>query len=155
MPLVGIVLGVVGLVPVIVCGLGAIGTGSGSGNMLAALVAYGAVTLSFLGGLHWGFALHPSGDPRGQSWRLVLSVVPALVGWVALLVTLVLWNWLALALLAAGFIGTMVVEHQAVAHGLPVPAGYLWLRWGLTVVTVAMLVTVLTLRLLGVAVVVL
>jgi len=155
MPIVAVVLGIAGLVPVIVCGLGAIGAGTGANNMLAALVGYAAVVLSFLGGLHWGLALHPATDSRARTWRLGLAVVPALVGWAALLVSLALWDWLALALLAAGFIGTMVVEQQAIQRGLAVPAGYLWLRWGLTVVVVAMLITVLTLRVFGVRVVVL
>ena len=154
MPVIAIVLGVAGLVPVIVCGLGAMGPGTGASNMLAALVAYGAVVLSFLGGMQWGFALLAGTEPRAQRWRLALGVVPSLVGWAALLAGLVLWNWVALALLAAGFIGTIVAEHQAVQRGLAVPGGYLWLRWGLTVVVVAMLVTVLTLRLLGMTVVV-
>ncbi len=75
------------------------------------------------------------------------------MGWGALLARLVLPDWIALALLAAGFIGTMVAEHQGVQRGFAMPRGYLWLRWGLTVVVVAMLATVLTLRLLGVSVV--
>jgi hypothetical protein len=153
MPLVAIVLGALGVVPVIVCGIGAFGSGTGPSNMLAALVAYSALVLAFLGGMHWGFALHAPEDQRRQAWWLVLGGVPPLLGWAALLVTLVLWNWLALALLAAGFIGTMVVEHRAIQHGMAVPSGYVWLRWALTIVTAAMLITVLTVRILGVTVV--
>lgn len=155
MPLVAVVLGIVGLVPVIVCGLGAIGPGSGAAEMLAALVGYCAVVLSFLGGVQWGFVLRaPDAGMAAPPWRLVLGVVPPLAGWAALLVALVLWSWLALLLLAAGFIVSAVIEHQWVRRGMVVPGGYLLLRWGLTAVTVAMLVTVLTLRLLGMTVIV-
>jgi hypothetical protein len=153
MPIIAVVLGVIGLAPFIVCGLGAIGPSVRSAEMLAALVAYGAVILSFLGGMQWGFALYPSGDSRAQVWRLVLGALPPLLGWAALLAGVVLWNWIALALLAAGFIGTMLVEHRSLERGLALPRGYLWLRWGLTVVVAAMLITVLTLRAFGVAVV--
>ncbi len=50
-----------------------------------ALLAYGATILSFLGGVHWGLAIKtPPGE--GLQARLVLSVMPSLVAWVALLV---------------------------------------------------------------------
>ena len=53
--------------------------------VVQALLAYGATILSFLGGVHWGLAIKiPPGD--GLKARLVLSVLPSLVAWVALLV---------------------------------------------------------------------
>lgn len=50
-----------------------------------ALKSYSALILSFLGGVHWGLSL---ADPiPGSSNRgLVVSVVPALVGWGAMLI---------------------------------------------------------------------
>ena len=53
-----------------------------------ALVAYGATILSFLGGVHWGLAIGSQGGPdRGTlASRLILSVLPSLAGWAALLV---------------------------------------------------------------------
>ena len=58
MPLLAIVLGVAGLIPFIVCGLGAVSVDAvSSARMMTALIGYGAVILSFLGGVHWGFAL--------------------------------------------------------------------------------------------------
>ena len=52
--------------------------------VVQALLAYGATILSFLGGVHWGLAIKiPPGD--GLKARLVLSVMPSLVAWVALL----------------------------------------------------------------------
>ena len=52
------------------------------------LLAYGAVILSFLGGVHWGLAIQfqRSSDQGELESRLTLSVIPSLVGWVALLV---------------------------------------------------------------------
>jgi predicted tellurium resistance membrane protein TerC len=50
-----------------------------------------------------------------------------------------------LALLIVGFIGTPIVEQHGCNRGL-VPPAYMWLRWVITVVVVAILVTVLVLR---------
>jgi len=152
MPVVAILLGIAGLVPFIGCGLGAMARDGEADRMLAALVAYGAVMLAFLGGMQWGFALPAGADPRRQRWRLVLGVLPALVGWLALLVGLLAPRWIALAVLTVGFIGTALGEHRAVEQDQGVPSGYLWLRWALTVVAAAMLITVLTVRVLGVAI---
>ncbi|MEO1492120.1 MAG: DUF3429 domain-containing protein [Pseudomonadota bacterium] len=49
-----------------------------------ALLAYGAVILSFMGGCRWGFAA--AGLGAGPDWMpLGLSVLPALLGWGAML----------------------------------------------------------------------
>ncbi len=162
MPVLAVLLGVAGLIPFVVCGLGAVSPDPlQATRMLTALIGYGAVILSFLGGVHWGFALGTPDAPQtaalstgnqfitAQRARLVLGVVPSLIGWVALLLQMLLLDWGALLLLIAGFIATVVVEHQAARRQLVTPASYIWLRWGLTVVVIAMLVTVLTLRTLG------
>jgi hypothetical protein len=155
MPLLAVVLGVAGLIPFVVCGLGALSVDVATATrMMAALIGYGAVILSFLGGVHWGFAFsadapEPPAGNRLMRGRLVLGVLPSLIGWFALLLQVMLLSWTALAVLIAGFIATLVVEHQASRRLLIPQAGYIWLRWGLTVVVVAMLVTVLTLRMLG------
>ena len=49
-----------------------------------ALAVYGALILSFLGGVRWGAALH---DTEGARARLAfaIGVVPSLIGWFALL----------------------------------------------------------------------
>ena len=50
------------------------------------LLSYGAVILSFLGGLHWGRVItSPYADGRSDSAWLVWSVCPSLLGWAALL----------------------------------------------------------------------
>lgn len=150
MPLLAILLSVLGLVPFIACGLAALGSNPvTAARMLDALIAYAAVILAFAGGIHWGFELQSrQPDSSVERARLGLGIVPLLVGWVALLLPLVAAAWVALVVLIAGYIGTVLVEQEAGRRDL-LPPRYLWLRWGFTVVAVAMMVTVLTLRLLG------
>ena len=53
------------------------------------LLSYGAVILSFLGGLHWGRVItSPDANGRPDSTWLIWSVFPSLLGWVALLLPL-------------------------------------------------------------------
>ena len=50
------------------------------------LLSYGAIILSFLGGLHWGRVItSPSENHRSDSAWLIWSVCPSLLGWAALL----------------------------------------------------------------------
>ena len=65
-----------------------------------ALMAYGVVILSFVGALHWAFAMIADGlSERERGQHYLWSVIPALLGWVALLLPPVT----ALILLLAGF----------------------------------------------------
>jgi hypothetical protein len=153
MPLLAILLSVLGLVPFIVCGLAALGPDPAtSARMLSALIGYAAVTLAFAGGVHWGFELQ-SGHQEAfvQRARLGLGILPPLAGWIALLLPLVAAPWVSLILLIAAYIGAVLLEQEAGKRSL-LPPRYLWLRWGFTVVAVAMMVTVLTLRLLDQAI---
>ena len=52
------------------------------------LLSYGAVILSFLGGLHWGRVIisHNENGRFDAAW-LIWSVCPSLLGWVALLLS--------------------------------------------------------------------
>lgn len=51
---------------------------------LMALIMYGAVILSFVGALWWGMAVHaPPTAPRAMMF--LWSVVPALIGWAAIM----------------------------------------------------------------------
>jgi hypothetical protein len=162
-PTLVLLLGLAGLIPFIVTGYLAVSTHGTPADMhaLLALISYGAVILSFLGAVHWGFALAeppaslaglappPSNRDPAHKPRLALGVLPALIGWVALLVALLLPSpAIALGILIAGFIATNVAEQSGYRRGW-VPVRYLWLRWILTVIVVAILVTVLVLRLSG------
>ncbi len=159
LPPVAVALGIAGLLPFIGCGLGAIAMPSPDAErFLAALLAYGAVVLAFLGAVHWGFVLEsPEPDAmasltRQDRPRLILGVVPALIGWVALLMPLVLSAEAGIAVLIAGHVATVAMEAQLRRRAL-VPPGYMWLRWGLSVALVVVLATVLVLRLMGAKVV--
>ncbi len=118
------------------------------------LISYGAVILSFLGAVHWGFALRDTAHPvngaplppavlGAERQLLIFGTVPALIGWVALSLMLH-FNApaLALFLLLAGFLITIVVETIGRGRGV-VAANYLALRWGVSVVVLATLFIVL------------
>ncbi|MCC5867144.1 MAG: DUF3429 family protein [Gammaproteobacteria bacterium] len=64
-------------------------------DTLRFLLSYAAVILSFVGAVHWGVALAGPVKPFKARLMTGLSVVPALVGWVALL----MWQDPALATL--------------------------------------------------------
>lgn len=74
-------LGYAGLIPFV--GAAALGHASASFAplALAALVAYGATIVSFLGGIHWGLAFMNDAD-RGA--RFTWGVIPSLLAWVAI-----------------------------------------------------------------------
>ena len=56
----------------------------GTGAIRQALLLYAVAILSFLGGVRWGIAMGYS-DSRLAARDMVISVVPALVGWAAAL----------------------------------------------------------------------
>jgi hypothetical protein len=102
------------------------------------LLAYGAVILSFLGGIHWGAAMTRSisrTDHGIDAGRLGISVVPSLVGWASLLVDV----RYGLALLAAGFAANLLLDIWSARQGW-VPPWYRRLRLPLTMVVVAALI---------------
>jgi len=87
-PNAALALGALGAVPfVVLSGASLVLEGLAAQQALFALATYGAVILSFLGGIHWGLAVAPAptGSPASAKLRrLGASVVPSLVGWVAL-----------------------------------------------------------------------
>lgn len=98
------------------------------------LFAYGAIILSFVGALHWGYALSLDASitdaerARRDAW-FAWSVVPALMAWLALLLP----HLLSSLLLIVGFIAHYRQDRRlAAAAGLP--AWYLPLRLRLSVV---------------------
>ncbi|MFK7852913.1 MAG: DUF3429 domain-containing protein [Granulosicoccus sp.] len=124
-PTPALVLGVAGLLPFIATALASC-TPSNIIELLAgahsapalkqlalnALGAYGAVILSFLGGIRWGSLL--SDTSRLQQWQpLALSVVPSLIAWPALL----LKPSLMLSILVVGFLFQFALDVKAVKRG--------------------------------------
>ena len=97
-----------------------------------ALVAYGAVILSFLGGIHWGLAIASA----TVSWsRLGLSTLPSLIAWAALIIPFAQ----GVLLLAISFACALAIDWRATNVG-EAPAWYPKLRWPLTVVTIIALI---------------
>ncbi len=92
-------MGYLGLLPLIAGMIGMWAGVAGAGTWLA---AYGAVILSFVGAIHWGMA---AGRGRYAPSPYALSVVPALVGWVALLLPL------GAGLVALAFAGWRIAEY--------------------------------------------
>jgi hypothetical protein len=148
LPTLAIALGVLGLIPFIGCALATLSlAGTQSDQFFWALLAYGGVILAFMGGVHWGFALGDEAG-RGERPRMLVAIVPPLVAWVALFLPVVLPRISGLIALIAGFIAAIAIDLQMRRRGL-MPPGYLWLRWALTVVVIAILTTVVVLRLAG------
>ena len=149
LPVLAIILSVAGLIPFLLFGLGSVSTNTITSRIAAyVLIGYGAVILSFIGAVHWGFTLATEHDPAERP-RLALGVVPSLVGWGALALTLfTLQPVLGLLVLIAGFVATAVVEWRAHGRGW-VPGGYIGMRLGLTGVVVLILTTVMGVRLIG------
>ncbi len=74
--------------------------------------AYGAVVLSFLGGIRWGTAIGPYGKRR-QALEFIGSVLPALAAWLALLLPPIL----GLSLLIASFLMQALWDVTSIDRG--------------------------------------
>jgi len=151
LPTIATLLGIAGLIPFVACSFGALSlAGEDAARALLALIAYAAVILAFLGGVHWGFGLDASGTAPAnvQRDRFGLGVVPSLVGWAALLLAFFGLPRTGLALLAAGFIGITVLEARASRAGW-MPKGYMGLRWVLSAIVIVLLVSVWLVLVLG------
>ena len=155
-----IALGLGGLVPLVVCGYAAVAlhgprvlmSALPPGRALFALVAYAGTILSFLGAVHWGFALSGASPApavngrRVETMQLASGVLPALVAWVSLLLAGPAASPLgAIVLLAVGFALVLAAEQRGARSGA-VPRAYLGLRWVLTAVVLIVLLGVLVMR---------
>jgi hypothetical protein len=118
------VLGLAGVIPFAAGAIGSVYAGALGAFATTALLAYGAVILSFLGGIHWGLAIDRS-DPSYT--HLGLGVLPSLVGWVALLIG---GTW-GLLLLAVAFMAVLVLDLQLTKEGVA-PGWFPQLRLVLT-----------------------
>jgi hypothetical protein len=149
LPILAVILTVAGIVPFLLCGLGSVATNDVTSRLSGfALIGYGAVILSFLGGVHWGLTLATEDDPAERP-RLLLGVVPALMGWAALAASLYTQQpMFGLMLLILSFILTVVVEWRGHRRDW-VPGGYIGMRIAATAVVVLILTTVTGIRLIG------
>lgn len=88
-------------------------------RMLAAmaLLGYGAIIVSFLGGIHWGLAMRSATTPPA---RLIWGVMPSLLGWLAVLLDRPWGLWvLALSLLACWWVDRAVYRELSLGAWLP------------------------------------
>ena len=99
------------------------------------LIAYGAVILSFVGALHWGFAMTLPGLDRARKHRsYIWSVIPALMGFLAIAMD----SALSLSLLIMGF-ALAYWQDADLANRVSLPAWYPRLRaWLSTIACVSL-----------------
>lgn len=135
-PLAATVIGWAGVVPFLV---GAIGPMLIPDLGLAAFAAfatsvYGALVLSFLGGIRWGMAMAPLyGSERTQGF--VMSALPPVAAWISLVVS----GFEGQAILIAAFSLQAWLDVRAVGKGLA-PLWFAPLRIRLTTVAIVALV---------------
>jgi Protein of unknown function (DUF3429) len=160
---IAVLVSLLGLIPFLALGATVLLSPLESQAAIEGLIAYGAVVLSFIGAVHWGFALRDTAHPvngvplppavlGAERELLIFGVTPAIMAWVALSVMLHFHlPGLALFLLLAGFFITIVVETIGRGRGV-VAANYLFLRWAVSVVVLVVLVVVLGAVLMGIRV---
>jgi hypothetical protein len=130
-----VVLGAGGLLPFIgLAALTALGPVTSYAYWLTALSQYGVVILTFVGALHWGYALHRGAQGRTAWLQYGFSVVPALLGWASLFFDV----WTALRMQAVTLLSCFAFD-LVMARIDPVPAAFLRLRAVLTVTGAASL----------------
>lgn len=119
------IMGFGGVVPFVGCAV-LMYSGSPSVSIVAlfANAVYAAVILSFVGAIHWGLAMRKDRSPAWYAW----SVVPALIGWAAIILLDIRVSLLALAI---GFTLSWSVDRQAHLRGL-IPDWYMRMRHMLT-----------------------
>lgn len=130
-------LGYAGLIPFIVGALLVwLVTGEAHPYVAAALSAYGAVIVSFLGGIHWGHVMRqwpkadqgPSMSDSAADSTLVWGVVPSLAAWLGVLMP----PYAGLFVLGLAIVGCYLVDRRRYAAlGLQ---AWMTLRFRLTAV---------------------
>ena len=123
-----LLLGLAGLIPFLggAAALWAMLPGLAPGRGLQLIIAYGAIILSFLGGIRWGTAIGPY-DTRRQGLEFAASVLGSLAGLAAIFIPAVP----ALTLLIAGFLMQALWDVTSVESGR-LPAWFGKLRMLLT-----------------------
>lgn len=136
-PAVVSILGYGGLIPFILAALGqGVGFFSDLINRSFLALAYGAVILSFVGALHWAFAMMlPKLREQRRQGAYIWSVLPALMGFLALMLS----PLLGFAVLVIGF-ALAYWQDLSLAREVHLPGWYLPLRARLSGVACATLI---------------
>ncbi|MEM9171771.1 MAG: DUF3429 domain-containing protein [Pseudomonadota bacterium] len=134
-------LGYAGLIPFVGLGVAAVLELSLPIASVTALLFYAATILSFLGALQWGLAI--AAPHRTHAATLfVASVIPSLIAWSALLVSIRATR-VGLAMMAAGFVGWYLWER--VSSWSDYPGWFQRLRGTLTtIVSITLAVVAIT-----------
>lgn len=144
---IGRLLGNLGLLPFFALALPAwLPLSSGAARLqLIALAAYGAVILSFLGAVHWGFTLLTPQLTKRQAWNtLGWGVTPAMLGWIAVVLAAAgAPAWLVISLLIGDLLLARLVDGPLLRSYPDAPDWYLPLRTRLTAGSVLALVLAL------------
>ncbi len=122
-------LGYGGLIPFVIFSIGSWTTLPYVADPTEILIAYAAIILSFMGAIHWGATI--SNAARQHSKNLVVSIMPALAAWLALLLPEIF----ALVILFVGFI-LLIAYDLAVAKSQAFPNWYISMRIRLTFVVI-------------------
>lgn len=135
-PAMALVLGLAGIVPF---AGGAIGTWINPdpvmyGFFITLVLTYGAVILSFLGGVRWGAVV----NSVHRTPEIAFSVAPSLAGWISLLMPPVV----GVSVLIGGFLLQALWDVTGVHTGR-LPDWYGRLRMGLTTMVIISLLAVL------------
>ena len=126
-------LGYTGLVPFIaLAGISAFGPLGWHTQALSALVAYGALILSFLGGITWGMAVRES---QADQRLYLLSMIPFFMAWGAVLLPI----WAGVWVLVIAFLVALGNDYT-VSRLSSTPAWFFTMRSVLTTVVVACLI---------------
>lgn len=118
-------LGYAGLIPFIIFSIGSWTGLPYITDSIPILIAYAAIIFSFMGAIYWGVVMSSKDDQGGKYF--IASVLPALVGWLALLVPVLF----ALIFLLVGFFLLFVFDRY-VDKSLGLPNWYIPLRMRLT-----------------------
>jgi hypothetical protein len=104
--------------------------------VLDALLDYAAVILAFMGAIHWGLAMRAEASDTRAQLQLGLSVLPPLLGWLAIAGSPVMF---AFPLMLLAFIALYLADLRATKLALA-PRWYPALRTPLTLVVCLSLV---------------
>lgn len=101
------------------------------------LITYAAVILSFVGALHWSFAMLMHELPIGKQRSTFLwSIVPSLVAWIALSIPR-FYGFLVLA----AFFAIALIRDRQLSSAVELPSWYIPLRSYLSTIAIICLLT--------------
>jgi hypothetical protein len=141
-PTAALILGWMGVLPFAALALCGIFGAPGLGDIATrALIGYGAIILSFMGGAQWGATMMRRPAPAASWLGYGVSVLPALLGWVSF----ALPAPAALGVLPVGFALLLAYDVASARRG-DTPAWYPRLRAPLTITVIGCLTAALFAR---------